>query len=175
MGPDGTLSVLTREAHVIPAINPDANVFEDFVSMVSPEGRPLGRISLLAAFANSDYAAVLTPMGREGDILHANAISVLDGRLAARSPAFRAGNLLVSLRALNVVAVLDPKSGKIVWALSGAVPRAARSENPSERKAARLRQLRLDAGGASRVRVPGGFPPTAVQRPLVGDFGFEVF
>ncbi len=119
MGPDGTVYVLTREAHVIPAINPDANVFEDFVSMVSPEGKPLRRISLLAAFVNSDYAAVLAPMGHEGDILHANGISVLDGRLAARSPAFRAGNLLVSLRSLNVVAVLDPQSGKIVWALSG--------------------------------------------------------
>ena len=117
---DGTIFVLTREAHVLPAINPRENVFEDFVAVLAPDGRPIKRISLLAAFAGSDYAAVLASMGNAGDILHANAVSILDGRLADRSPAFRAGNLLVSLRSLNVVAVLDPQSEKIVWALSGA-------------------------------------------------------
>jgi hypothetical protein len=117
---DGTIFVLTREAHVLPAINPTENVFEDFISVLASDGRPLKRISLLAAFAGSDYAAALARMGNAGDILHANAVSLLDGRLSDRSPAFRAGNLLVSLRSLNVVAVLDPQSEKIVWALSGA-------------------------------------------------------
>jgi len=116
---DGTIYVLTREARIVPEINPDAEVFEDFVSLLSQDGRPLRKISLLSAFAASDYAAVLTSLGNAGDILHANSVSILDGRLADRSPAFRAGNLLVSLRSLNVVAVLDPQSEKIVWALSG--------------------------------------------------------
>ena len=84
-----------------------------------PTGRAVRRISLLDAFEGSDYAAVLAPMQSEGDLFHANSIQILDGALASRAPAFAAGNLLVSLHALNVVVVLDPKTEKIVWALSG--------------------------------------------------------
>ncbi len=87
--------------------------------MLTPDGKELRRISLLTAFERSDYAAVLAHMASEGDILHANSVVILDGRLADRSPAFRAGNLLVSFRSLDVVAVLDPQAEKIVWALLG--------------------------------------------------------
>jgi hypothetical protein len=117
---DGTIYVLTREERVVPEINPRAPIFEDFVSILSADGRPVKRISLLSAFAGSDYAAVLADMGDSGDVLHANAVRILDGRLAGRSPAFRRGNLIVSLRSLNTIAVLDPTSEKVVWSLSGA-------------------------------------------------------
>ena len=117
---DGTIYVLTREARIVPEINPRVPVFEDFVSILSADGRLLKRISLLSAFAASDYAAVLAGMGDSGDILHANSVRILEGRLADRSPAFRRGNLLVSLRSLNTVAILDPTTEKIVWSLSGA-------------------------------------------------------
>ena len=56
-------------------------------------------------------------MKDSGDILHANSVQVLDGHLAARHPAFREGNLLVSIHALGIVAVLDPGSGKMISAL----------------------------------------------------------
>jgi outer membrane protein assembly factor BamB len=52
------------------------------------------------------------------DILHTNTLEILDGRLAGRHPAFRRGNLLLSVLELDTVAVLDPRSGEIVWALS---------------------------------------------------------
>jgi arylsulfotransferase ASST len=65
---------------------------------------------------------------REPDLLHTCSIRMLDGTLAARSPAFRRGNLLLSLRHLDLVAILDPDIGKIVWALTGQwhVPRSAK-------------------------------------------------
>ncbi len=116
---DGTIYALTREVHVVPSVNKDDPVYEDFVSILEPDGRTRRRISLLKAFEGSDYAAVLAGMPESGDILHANSLSILDGGLASRSPAFRAGNLLVSLRSLNAVAILDPQSEKIVWALLG--------------------------------------------------------
>ena len=116
---DGTIYVLTREVKVVPSVNPRDPVDVDFVTVLTPDGKELRRISLLTAFERSDYAAVLAHMASEGDILHANSVGILDGRLADRSHAFRAGNLLVSFRSLDVVAVLDPQAEKIVWALLG--------------------------------------------------------
>ena len=54
-----------------------------------------------------------------GDIFHTNSLELLDGRLADRSPAFRAGNILLSVRELDTIAVLDPRSETIVWAARG--------------------------------------------------------
>jgi hypothetical protein len=53
------------------------------------------------------------------DIFHTNQIVKLDGRLADRIPAFRSGNFLLSMRNLNLLAVLDPRSEKIVWTMAG--------------------------------------------------------
>jgi len=116
---DGRIYTLTREIHVVPEINAKAPVFEDFVTILSPDGRTAKSISLLRSFERSDYAPALAEMKTEGDVLHANAVQVLDGSLAAANPAFAAGNLLVSIHALGLVAVLDPRSERIVWALSG--------------------------------------------------------
>jgi outer membrane protein assembly factor BamB len=58
-------------------------------------------------------------MAPRPDLLHTNTIEILDGRLAAQCPAFRAGNLLISVLELDTVAVLDPDRGEIVWALTG--------------------------------------------------------
>ena len=116
---DGRIYALTREIHVVPDVNAKAPVFEDFVTILSPDGQTVKRISLLRSFERSDYAPALAGMKAEGDLLHANAVQVLDGSLAPSNPAFEAGNLLVSIHALGLVAVLDPRSERIVWALSG--------------------------------------------------------
>ena len=116
---EGRIYVLTRQKKVLPDVNPDAAVFEDFVTTLTPEGRVVRSVSLLRALERSDYAALLANMPREGDLLHANSVQVLDGALAPRGPAFREGNLLVSLRSMNLVAILDPREERVVWALTG--------------------------------------------------------
>ena len=114
---DGTIYVLDREGKVIPWINPKAGVLEDFVTILDRAGRPRRRISILEAFARSPWAPLLKTMPlRKGDIFHTNTLEVLDGRFAGIDPAFRKGNLLISLFVLNTVAVLDPERETIVWA-----------------------------------------------------------
>jgi hypothetical protein len=54
-----------------------------------------------------------------GDIFHSNTVEVLDGRLEHRSPAFRAGNVLVSILHLDLVGVVDMEARRMVWALTG--------------------------------------------------------
>ena len=115
----GLIYVLTREKKIIPEINREEPVIEDFVTILSPDGQLVKKISLLRAFERSEYAPLLVPMKNAGDLLHANTVQVLDGSLAAASAHFREGNLLVSSHALGVIAVLDPAQEKVVWALSG--------------------------------------------------------
>jgi hypothetical protein len=116
---DGNVWVLDRAGKVIPRINPREGVLEDMVTVLDPQGRPLRHLSLLRCFERSSWASLLRRMEREGDIFHTNTLEVLDGRFAGRDPAFRRGNLLISVLKLDALAIVDPDQGKVVWARTG--------------------------------------------------------
>lgn len=116
---DGSLLVLTREVVLRDDLNPKEPILEDFVSEVSADGKVLRKLSILDAFLESNYRALLRRSALAGDVLHTNTLELLDGRHAARVPAFAAGNLLLSSPHLDAIAVLDPRQKKIVWAMSG--------------------------------------------------------
>jgi len=119
--PNGDILVLTREAHLVPTLDPAKPVLEDFVSLLDANGIEKRRFSLLDALDASPYPELASlAHARRDDILHTNALRVLDGNLAARIPAFRAGNLLVSSRTLSFLAVVDPEKKAIVWTMRGA-------------------------------------------------------
>src|SRR5262249_8866019 len=112
--------VLTRDAHVVPAIDPEKPVLEDFVTLLDSNGVERRRFSLLEALVQSPYPELAElARARRDDILHTNSLRVLDGSLAARIPAFAAGNLLVSSRPLSFLAVVDPRRQAIVWTMRG--------------------------------------------------------
>ena len=117
--PGGEMWILTREAHVVPDIHPTRPVLEDFVSLLDANGEERQRFSLLDAVGHSPYAPFLGSAPEAGDLLHTNSLEILDGAHEARVPAFRRGRLLLSVHTLNVIAVLDPDGGTIVWAMSG--------------------------------------------------------
>ena len=109
---EGKIWILDREGEVIPRINPRAGILEDMVTVLAPGGRPIRKISLLEAFERSPYAALLRGMERSGDVFHTNTLELLDGRFAGRDPAFRKGNVLLSVLKLDTLAVLDPGRGR---------------------------------------------------------------
>jgi Arylsulfotransferase (ASST) len=121
VGPEGTIHVLTRRARTVPRIHPTKLVLLDYVSVLAPDGKLLRELALLEAFERSDHAALLGRIrrGGAGDIFHTNTIEVLDGRHAARWPAAAAGNLLISVRELDALAVVDPRRRRVVWAATG--------------------------------------------------------
>jgi hypothetical protein len=113
----------------------------DFLVVLSPEGRELETIPLLEAFAQSPYALILSsatkhsdlpkarsdrPRGRwqpqrplKGDVFHTNSVKVLSQALAAKFPLFQPGQVLLSLRNLDTVAVLDRSTRRVVWTAQG--------------------------------------------------------
>ncbi|MCB1037416.1 MAG: hypothetical protein KDD47_26535, partial [Acidobacteria bacterium] len=118
--PEQRIWLLDRRGRLIPRMNKEKGVLEDLVTVLDPEGRVERQISVLEAFERSPYRAlVLDRPVRFGDIFHTNTLDRLDGSLAHLHPAFKEGNLLISVLQLNTVAVLDPESERVVWALTG--------------------------------------------------------
>lgn len=119
LAPDGSIFVLTREPELIPTINPSHPVLVDYITHLSAEGELLGEIDLYRAFAGSVYSSFLDHMAEKGDIFHTNTLEILDGKAAHLSPVFAAGHFLISVRELGVIAIVDPRTEKVVWALGG--------------------------------------------------------
>jgi hypothetical protein len=119
--PEGGLWVLDRRAIVLPRIHPDEHVLEDLVTVLDPaDGSVLRQISVLEAFERSPYAPLLAAMKPGGDLLHTNTLRLLgEEALALGHPAFRPGNLLLSVLELDALAVLDPHVEEVVWAATG--------------------------------------------------------
>lgn len=111
--------VLAEEIHEVPRLRPGRRVREDLILELDAQGREQRRVSLLRALERSRWAHLLARVPRHDDLFHTNTLVVLDGAQAGRSPAFRAGNALVSIRNLDLVAVVDLEREEIVWALQG--------------------------------------------------------
>jgi len=115
---DGSLYVLTRQARMMPRLDPDAPVMEDFVSILDLDtGEERRRISLVEAMERSEYAAWLARRPDKADFFHTNTLTLLDG--TATHPAFGAGRVLLSMRNMNMLAVLDVDTEVLVWAHRG--------------------------------------------------------
>ena len=96
-------------------------MLEDFLTILGPDGQEKKRVSLLEALERSAFldlwdSSQIDPFG---DIFHTNTIEVLDGRLANDLPAFRRGNVLVSMLKPDLIAVVDLDAEAVVWAYKG--------------------------------------------------------
>ena len=124
LGEDGRVYVLTQDVthdviEGVEHLKPPR--LDDFVVILSPDGEELKKIPLLEAFVDSPYRRMLNtvPWFANGDYLHTNAVDVISAEQAARFPFASEGQIVVSMRDIGVVAVLDPESEQIVWALQG--------------------------------------------------------
>jgi hypothetical protein len=98
---------------------------EEYILMFSPDGQLLKKISIIDVIFGSKYEAVmfadsdfkLEHTGRE--ITHINDIEVLGQSISDAFKLFNTGDILVSMRDLNLLAVIDPESEKIKWSMTG--------------------------------------------------------
>lgn len=161
--PNGEIWVLDRKGKILPRINPEKGVLEDFVTVLGPGGRVRRQISILESFERSRHAALLSRMERQGDIFHTNTLEVLDGRFADRHPAFRKGNVLLSVLKLDALAILDPDREEIVWARTGSW---RRQHQPTFLDSGRLLLFDNTGPGRSISRV-------IEVDPLTGEIGWQ--
>lgn len=83
----------------------------DLRSQIIPaNGGQDGVFSVRATSAGPD-----APLSYPPDPFHANDVEPLRPEMAAAFPEFEAGDLLISLRELNLVAVIDPDDGELRW------------------------------------------------------------
>jgi hypothetical protein len=101
---------------MISEINPDQYVLEDFVVEIAGS-EVVNRLSLLGLFRDSPYAQLLETMTDASDLLHSNTITPLGDDPGGP---FKAGQLLVSLRNVDVIGVIDTTVPEVVWAARGA-------------------------------------------------------
>lgn len=116
---DGRIYVLTRHAVLNPRYNAKEPILEDFICILSPTGQEQQCVSVLESIENSRFSNHLQRLRKKGDVFHTNTIELLDGRLAEQSPAFQKGNVLISIRNLDLVAVVNLERKEAVWAKYG--------------------------------------------------------
>lgn len=124
IAPDGKIYALTHEFvndRLDRLEHLDTPRLEDFLVVLSPDGKELKKIRLVTALMASPYRHLLYTVSgfALGDPLHANAVKFIDARHAKAFAPGKQGQLLLSFREANGLAVLDPETGRIEWATRG--------------------------------------------------------
>jgi hypothetical protein len=112
----------------------------DYLVLLSPDGKELKKpIPILETIRDSAYAPLLSAIekppkqhvtrglmisrfdeeARKQDVLHANSVQVLSRKRAPKFPTFKAGQVLLSMRHLDAIAVMDVEKDALVWAARG--------------------------------------------------------
>lgn len=124
VGEDGLIYTIGQEIRetAVPGFESLKPPFlEDFVLVLSDDGRTLRRISVMEAFSDTPFAVAMKTLvtGRDwkGDYLHVNAIEPFDSQ--NRIAILGENQVLLSVRNMDALVTLDLKSEKIVWLTKG--------------------------------------------------------
>ena len=95
--------------------------YEDSLLLVTADGRIDAEISVLAPLFDGRFAPELFDVREFSvtDPTHLNDVEVVTPELARRIPGVEAGDLLVSLRQMHMLAILDRQTGAILWSRVG--------------------------------------------------------
>ena len=94
---------------------------DDFVTVLDPDGKVLSSHSVLEALAHTDTMRLgeVVPFNDRADPLHTNALDVLTEQTARFIPGAKPGNVLLSLKHLDMLVVMDLDTDRVVWTLRG--------------------------------------------------------
>jgi Arylsulfotransferase (ASST) len=106
----GTAETLACEAR---------KIYEDIILVLNPEGGTVRKISVLRSLFDSGYGGLIYMTQAPCDPLHLNDVRVLDERDVSEYPELSAGDLLISMRNINTVAIMDQTTARIKWIASG--------------------------------------------------------
>jgi hypothetical protein len=114
--PGGDLLALGFRRRSIPAIHPEIDIRDDQLMLLDGNGQVRQTRSLLDAFVGRPDLHRMRPKGLSDlgveqwiDLFHANSVQRLD------EPLFGSGDVLVSSRHQDCIAVLNWESGRLLW------------------------------------------------------------
>lgn len=118
---NGNIYVITHKKKLIPHLNKNIPIIEDFITILDSKGKEVKSLSPLGIFEKSPFAYLMynvsNVINKEYiDVFHTNTIEVFDGRLVQISPLFKKGNILTSFLQINTIAIIDPEKEEVVWA-----------------------------------------------------------
>jgi hypothetical protein len=125
VGSDGRIYALVHDIRSAPPSGLESltsPLIDDQIVILDDGGHELQSISILEAIRDSPFVDVILDelkYKKNGDLLHANSVSVIEGIVAARLPFAEAGQILVCLRDVNLVAIVDPGTARVVWMMRG--------------------------------------------------------
>ena len=121
--PDGRIAVLTSRSRKIPALFGNRAALDNGLAILSPDGTKIEEEHSLYDMLSKRPDLIELQTFRDGgprmrkDFLHANFLQWMPGgALAERSPLYTAGNVLVTLRRQDAVAVFDLGRDEVIWA-----------------------------------------------------------
>jgi hypothetical protein len=121
IGDDGRIYCLTHRMRKdpTPGVNVAAPYLEDYLVVLSREGRKLSELSLLEAFRDSEFLTQFNEgLARStfGEYMHPNSARVVTEAMAASHPFARSGQVCVSMPVLqSSLALVDIDKRRVVW------------------------------------------------------------
>ena len=122
--PDGRILTISSQVRTIDDGGTPRTIVDDEVVLLDDAGKVLETRSLFDAFAATPGVAVYG-LDRRGvdiggsvavDVFHTNSVEWIDlPQLAGTHPVYAPGNVLVSMRHQNAIAVLDRSRGGLAW------------------------------------------------------------
>jgi len=107
-----------REQAVEQYVGIRAPFVDETMVQVSPDGELLQEIFILKSLYEGGYQGTLRQSHKTLDFTHLNDVDVLTAEMAGAFPMFATGDLLVSLRNLNLVVVVDGTTHAVKWHFS---------------------------------------------------------
>ena len=102
-------------------------MLDDTLLRIGEDGSVIEESSIPVMMRDSGLEAVLTATGERfepvspgrNELVHANKVAELSPEIADAYPLFEAGDLAISMRKLNLVMVVDPKTKRVKWHQTG--------------------------------------------------------
>ncbi|MCB5189155.1 arylsulfotransferase family protein [Methylobacillus arboreus] len=127
---NGNTLLLANLVHTVPGFK-QSQLLDDVIYEVNPAGEVVWKwiaAEHIQEFGFSPAELALVKNSENADYLHFNNLKVLGPNrwFKAGDQRFHPDNLLVDARNANFIAIIDKKTGKVVWSLGPHFPRIAR-------------------------------------------------
>lgn len=125
VAPDGRIFALFQEIsnkQYIDRVGFKTPYLSEGVMIIDKDGNVMKKVHILDALFHSDYFPLFETMfldSLQGDFTHMNTVQFIDDSLAEKFPFAKAGQVLVSMREMNTIAILDLDEERVVWSMTG--------------------------------------------------------